>query len=758
MPSSPGHLVPIRQVEQQVLYNRTMHAVDGGCKGECLLPIAGFTVIGSLLSFLSCGVAAQPVPKQEFALQQVMSAPFTSDLVAAPAGGAFAWVSDVEGKRNIWVTSASAGGARYVSHQITDYASDDGQQISQLTWAPDAKAVLYVRGGSSDNPEKAAPNPAHLPGGAEQDVWIVPVDGGEPRELGEGSSPAVTPSGDMVSWFSAGQIRYEKTAQIGSASPHSVQAFGDCSGFAWSPDGTKLAFVSDRGSHSFIGVYAPATNTLKYLDPGTDHDLYPMWSPDGRQIVFVRIPYFKEEDFTQPQRTGEPWSIRIAEVATGKGHEVWRAAPGPGSVFRALDAGQQVFWTAGDHLIFPWEGDGWTHLYAVSVRGGPARLLTPGDFEAEDAAFSPNRKTVVYSSNEGDSERRHIWEVTATGSAPVALTHGEGIETQPAVASDNRTIAVLRSDARLPIRPAIVTSRGELHDLAPQAIPADFPATQLVVPQPVIYSATDGLKIHADLFLPAEGGKCERRPAIVFVHGGSQRQMLLGWHPMGYYSNAYALNQYLVSRGYVVLSINYRSGIGYGLDFREALQYGPTGASEFRDVEGAGLYLRSRCDVDAARIGIWGGSWGGFLTALALARASDLFSAGVDMSGVHDWNIDHPDNFLISDTAADPGARWRLAWESSPLASVDTWRSPVLLVQGDDDDEVPFLQTVELAAALRRRKVEVQELVFPDEVHDFLLFRDWMAAYTATADFFDHHLGSWKAVRGSSPVSRNMHR
>ncbi|MGA7885756.1 MAG: prolyl oligopeptidase family serine peptidase, partial [Acidobacteriaceae bacterium] len=261
----------------------------------------------------------------------------------------------------------------------------------------------------------------------------------------------------------------------------------------------------------------------------------------------------------------------------------------------------------------------------------------------------------------------------------------------------------------------------------------------MVAPQPVIYSSTDGMKIHGDLFLPPGGETCVRHPAVVFVHGGSQRQMLLGWHSMGYYSNAYALNEYLANHGYVVLSINYRSGIGYGLDFREAVDYGATGASEFRDVEGAGLYLRGRCDVEPKAIGIWGGSWGGFLTAMALSRASDLFAGGVDMSGVHDWNIDNPQNYQISDTAGDVNARWRLAWESSPLYSVSTWRSPVLLVQGDDDDEVPFLQTVKLAAALRERNVDTQVLVFPDEIHDFLLHRTWVTAYQATIDFFNQH-------------------
>jgi dipeptidyl aminopeptidase/acylaminoacyl peptidase len=701
----------------------------------------------SLCLFLD-GIAQSPT-REEFTLRQAMSAPFNSDLIASPAKDEFAWVSNVEGKRNIWVALPSAGGSGFTSRQITNYANDDGQQIGELTWSPDAQSILYVRGGSSDNPEKAAPNPAHFSEGAEQDVWILSPAGGAPRKVGQGRSPTFSPSGDWVTWFSDGQIRYEKPEEIGIKPPQSVHIFGDCKSFTWSPDGSKLAFVSDRGSHSFIGVFSPTASALTFVDPGADHDSFPEWSPDSRKIAFVRIPYFKDEDFDGPQRTGQPWSIRVADANTGQGHEIWRATTGQGSVFRALDASRQLFWTADDHLIFPWEGDGWLHLYAVPLQGGRARLLTPGEFEAENISFSPDRERVVYSSNQGDSERRHIWEVTATGDGPDALTRGAGIETQPVVGSDNRTVAILRSDVRIPIRPAILSGSlngaGQIRDLAPQALPADFPAGQMVAPQPVVYSATDGMKIHADLFLPPDSGACARHPAVVFVHGGSQRQMLLGWHYMSYYSNAYALNEYLASRGYVVLAINYRSGIGYGLDFREALEYGPTGASEFRDVEGAGLYLRSRCDVQSAHIGVWGGSWGGFLTALALARASDLFSAGVDMSGVHDWNIDHPENFQISDTAPDVNARWRLAWESSPLSSVRYWRSPVLLVQGDDDDEVPFLQTVQLAAVLRQQKVDVQVLVFPDEVHNFLLHRDWMAAYTATADFLDRHLRSEQA-------------
>jgi dipeptidyl aminopeptidase/acylaminoacyl peptidase len=288
------------------------------------------------------------------------------------------------------------------------------------------------------------------------------------------------------------------------------------------------------------------------------------------------------------------------------------------------------------------------------------------------------------------------------------------------------------------MRPAVLEN-GETHDLAGDQIPRDFPAGELVVPQQVIFSAADGLMIHGQLFLPPTANDGSRHPAVVFFHGGSQREMLLGWHYMQYYSNAYGLNQYLASRGYVVLSVNYRSGIGYGLNFREALNYGAAGASEFNDVLGAGLYLRSRSDVDARRIGLWGGSYGGYLTALGLARSSDLFAAGVDMHGVHDWNIE----LRNWNPAYDPAARAeaaRVAYESSPIASVRTWHSPVLLIQGDDDRNVPFSQMGELADALRTQGVPYQELVFPDEIHDFLMHKTWITAYTAAAAFFSQHL------------------
>jgi dipeptidyl aminopeptidase/acylaminoacyl peptidase len=678
---------------------------------------------------------------QSFTLQEVMSAPFNSQLKAAPAGQRFAWVADQQGRRNLWIAEAGSDGS-YSARALTHYDADDGIEIGDVTWTPDGQSVVYVRGGDFEFPEKPAPNPDLLPQGVEEDIWIVAAKGGgEPRKVVEGRSPQVSPNGTTLAYLLKDQVWTINLNDPGAKPEQLFHERGKPESLTWSPDGKLLAFVSGRGDHAFIGVYSYTAKTLSYPAPSTQKDSEPAWSPDGRSIAFLRAPPDVSGIDFKPRRTAEPWSIHVADVETGQDHEIWRAKAGPGSVFHEADTDHQLLWAAGNRIVFPWEGDGWIHLYSIEASDGTAALLTPGDFEVQSVALAQDRKTVYFTSNHftsdrGDVDRRHLWQVSAGGGEARQLTQGDGIEVAPVVTADG-TIALLRSNARVPIRPAVVGANGEMRDVAPQLVPAEFPAAKLVVPQQVIFSSADGLQIHGQLFMPAASGA--KHPAIVFFHGGSRRQMLLGWHYMQYYSNAYTMNQYLASLGYIVLSVNYRSGIGYGLNFREALNYGAAGASEFNDVLGAGLYLRGRPDVDGAHIGVWGGSYGGYLTALALSRASDLFAAGVDMHGVHDWNLELNIWQPTYDPNADKDAA-RIAWESSPLASVKGWRSPVLLMQGDDDRNVQFSQTVRLAAALRAQGTPFEEHIFPDEIHDFLLHRTWLAAYQYEAQFFGRYL------------------
>ncbi len=684
--------------------------------------------------FLLAAALASSAPAKRFTLEQIMSAPFPSDLTAAPKGGAVAWVLNQRGARNIWVAEAPA----YKGRQLTGYRADDGQEIDQIAWTPDGRSLIFVRGGDFEM-HRDNPNPASLPQGVEQDIWIVPLSGGSPRKLAEGNSPAISPKGDRMAFLKKGEIwaigldENAKPAQL-------LHAKGHADELRWSPDGSHLAFSTDRNDHAFIAVYNVDTPGVVYLDPSVDRDSNAVWSPDGKQVAFLRTAASTRAFSFGPVRTAQPWSIHLADADSGKGRELWHANEGPGSAFHGMVADNQLFWGAGDRIVFPWEQTGWMHLYSVSTHGdAPTPLNVSGEFEVEHVSLSGDRRTVLFSSNQNDIDRRHLWRVSLQGENLTPLTPGEGLEWSPVETSDGKAVAMLRSDVRNPARAAIKISNDSVRDLAPDSIPADFPAASLVVPQQVILTAADGMRVHGQIFMPPDLSPGEKRPALIFLHGGSRRQMLLGWHYMDYYHNAYGMNQYLASLGFIVMAINYRSGIGYGLDFREALNYGATGASEFNDVMGAGLYLRGRQDVDPKRIGLWGGSYGGYLTALGLSRASDLFAAGVDFHGVHDWN-NVIRNFV---SAYDPGRDAnvaRIAFESSPMSSVATWRSPVLLIHGDDDRNVPFHESVILAEALRKQHVEMEELIFPDEIHGFLTNKRWVQAYTAAANFLQAHL------------------
>ena len=684
------------------------------------------------MSLLALGFSSSAGAQSSFTLEQILSAPFPSDLIAAKESNRLVWALDQEGRRNLWV----AEGPSFAARQLTKYNEDDGQELSEISFSTDAGTIIYVRGGGK-NSAGQVPNPTSNPVGAEQAVWTIAWTGGEPKRVDAGHSPDIS---------SRGSIAYVKDGQIwlapldGSEKPHQLVVRGQNFDPHWSPDGSKLAFVSARGDHSFIAVYDAEKKSVEFLAPTVDSDSNFVWSLDGKRIAFVRRPSEQRDApqgyFIAPDKP-HPWAIWVADAATRTGKEIWHSTTTmQGSFpFMAEDTGGGVLhWAAENQIVMASEEDGWQHLYALSANGGAPRLLTPGNCEVEQWSFTPDKKTVLFNSNCADVDRRHLWGVGISGAAPAQWTRGDGIEWSPVMLSDGQSFAYLASDATHPAR-AIVSDFAAKSKpvLAPETWPRDFPSSRLVTPQQAIFKSADGIELHGQVFVPAGLKSGEKRPALIFLHGGPIRQMLLGWHYMYYYSNSYAMNQYLASRGYVVLALNYRSGIGYGRAFREAQGRAGRGATEYQDVVAAGKYLQSRPDVDGKRIGLWGGSYGGYLTALGLGRNSDLFAAGVDLHGVHDWPTDNWDGKNI------PTDLNKLAHDSSPVTAVNTWKSPVLFIHGDDDRNVYFTQTVDLVARLRERGVEIEQLVFPDEIHDFLLHRNWLKAYHATSDFFDVH-------------------
>jgi dipeptidyl aminopeptidase/acylaminoacyl peptidase len=660
-------------------------------------------------------------------LEQFMSHPIESNLAVSQDGKNIAWVINDHGKRNILVKTGTD-----LPRLLTDYQLDDGQEISQLVFSPNGTKLLYVRGnGTNRNGQNA--NPASLAEGVDQAIYYKELSSkSPPAKIQVGNSPVFYKDGIKFLFSRGGQI-YESMMDINYTPKLLFSARGANMSPAFSPDGNEVLFTSDRGDHSFIGIYNLIRREIRWVAPDVSNDSYPVWSPDGKSIAFLRMAGSKVGELSN-LTGGVKFSIWVGDATTLKAKMIWKSPADDGG-FSQYATNTPLNWTTTGRILFFSEHSGWNHLYSMNETGGDLKDITPGNGEVESYTLDPTNKFIYFDGNREDIDRRHIWKSDITVGTPSSVTTGEGIEMYPAFAGTmlyafrstiNTSKMLVRVDE---------ASKQTVQAYVPKL--AAFSTKDFAKPEQVILKAADGTTIHGQLFINrAVAGK---RPGIVFMHGGPIRQMLLGFHYSDYYINSYAFNQYMASQGYVVLSVNFRSGIGYGRDFRRAKNQGPRGASEYQDVVAAAKHLQSLPEVDAAKIGLWGGSYGGYLTAMGLARSPEIFKAGVDLHGVHDW--------AFRAREFSPGGSWGItdkdmdvAYKSSPISDLSKWTAPVLLVHGDDDRNVLFQQTTDLAEKLRDKNVPVEVLVLPDEVHGFLRYESWKRVFESAKDFFDRNL------------------
>ncbi|MCU0636769.1 MAG: alpha/beta fold hydrolase [Gemmatimonadaceae bacterium] len=691
-------------------------------------------------------------------LDALLSAPLPSALtgVAIAGGkGRIAWASLERGARSVFVADVPGGTAKRIGH----FPVDDGQDVSDVVLSGNGRAVAFVRG-QGGNAQRESPNPSSAADGAEQAVWVS-LDGQAARRIGAGASPRLSPTGDRVVWQRDSTLYVSPTTGAPAITPL-FRARGVNSDARWSPDGSRIAFVSARGDHAFIGVFSVARREITWISPSVDVDRAPRWTADGKQLAFVRTPTGSTGGNLFAPTGGGGVQVLAANPDAGEARVLWTSPAGAVGRLVAPTAGES-FMVAGNRALFFMEPNGWQHLFMLPLDGSASApvSLTRGECEVEEPSITADGATVFVSANCGDLDRKHIWRVPADGSAEAMVVSSAASPMSPSIESTpvaaGGALAFLRGDAFLPaqvVASALTDGVGGAATAAPIAgapgAPADFPrASELVIPELVLLTAADGQQIHAQLFQPQRGTSSPltgvsggRRPAVIFTHGGPMRQMLLGWHPRGYYARTYAMNQYLASRGYVVLSINYRLGVGYGRAFREAPKSGRLGAAELQDVVAGAKWLASRPDVDDARIGLWGGSYGGYLTAMALVKHPELFAAGVDVHGVHDWNAPFS-SFAptVVSRGREPDSVMTVGRASSPVCCVANLRAPLLLIHGDDDRNVSFSETVTFTRLLREAKKPVEVVVFPDEVHDFLRHDRWLAALRAGAEFFGRTIG-----------------
>ena len=712
--------------------------------GRAILVIVAFAtaIVANALLVPFPNAAAQR-STSAYTVEQIKSYPFPNELTAASTGSRIAWAFNERGHRNIWV----AEGPDFKARRLTNYDVDDGQELTSVSISADGKYVVYVRGGEhGSNWEVSVPvNPTQSPVSQKVQILSVSFDGGEPKVLGDGDEPVISPNSNQVAFVKDNGIWIVPT-DGSAAAKRMFFARGNSSSPEWSPDGERLAFVSNRGDHSFIGVYTNDSTPILYVAPTTSRDSSPRWSPDGKRIAFVRRPGAGGAPDPILEQRPQAWSIWTADASTGEANQLWKSPFTLRGSPPTTHGGTNLHWAAGGRIVFLSYLDGWPHLYSISDNGGEPLLLTPGNYMAEYISLSPDKRHLLFAGNAGtdidDIDRRHIVKVPVDKAEPRVMTPGKGLQWTPFVTGDGKHIAYISATAQQPPLPAVMPfDGGPSRVIAEDRVPDDFPTTHLVVPQKVVYKAPDGVSVHAQLFERAGGAS--KKPAIIFVHGGPPRQMLLGWHYSDYYSNAYSMNQYLARKGYIVLSINFRLGIGYGFDFHRPPNAGVQGAAEYQDVKAGAEYLRGLARVDPKRIGIYGGSYGGFLTALALARDSELFAAGVDIHGVHNWTGERAQSLLENRYEKPPDTQRALdvAWQSSPVSSIAKWRSPVLVIHGDDDRNVRFSQTTDLVRRLEKAGVRYEEIVIPDDTHHFLRHANSVKVNAAVADFFDRMFG-----------------
>jgi len=648
-----------------------------------------------------------PMPGDDFSLASALAIPFVYAPVPSGDRRSLAYVAREGTTRNIYYLRLGAPARR-----IATFGGDDGHELNALAVSKTGGAVAFVRGDTS--------NPTSLPDPPAAEVWIVNTRAGMPIRLGPGLAPRFSEDDSRLEWTSAG-TRYTATLtwsgsnflSAGKAEAHPatqpppVELRG-----VRSPDGKKIANRAQTG----VSIYDVASKASWAVPNSAGAEVALLWSPDSRYVAFRKTATglsgsggINGYRYNGAPVASDPFSVWVIDVAKSTSTEVFKAPKGMGSVQSG-----PMFWSDDHRLAFPWEGDGWQHYYSVPAQGGEPTLMTRGDGDVEFVEQSLDRKHLILTTNIGDLGRRHIWVVDFSGGTIAMVRQGASSQWSPVELADGR-LAYLEASHSMPPTVMIRERDGSTSAVGLPRQAANSPASRFVEPMLVDYPALDGKTAFGQLFVPARPSGC----GIIFAHGGIRRQMLPGFHYMDAYTHLYELNQYLVSRGCVVLSVEYRSSIMRGYAFRHAPGWGHAGASEMLDVAGGAKYLMARADVDEARgIGIHGLSWGGYITAQALGRYPELFSVGFDMAGVH----------TSGDAAGVP---------HSVMPYLDYWKAPILLAQGDDDRNVVFTEGIKLTRELLKRpNVNLVQRVFPNETHDiYLTFENMVTIYQEGADF-----------------------
>jgi dipeptidyl aminopeptidase/acylaminoacyl peptidase len=452
--------------------------------------------------------------------------------------------------------------------------------------------------------------------------------------------------------------------------------------------------------------------------------LNPQWSEDGKNAVA----------FARSADNKDRWTLLI-DPATGKTKvldhqhdDAW--VGGPGSFM--------LGWLGDDKTVyFQSERDGWSHLYTASIDGGEPKQLTSGKFEVSDIRISEDKTKFYFTSSEGDLGQRHLYSMPVTGGPRVRITTMPG-NNQATVSPDETTLAIVRSYSNRPPELYIAPNKpnaaaGEIKQATTSPID-EFFAYNWIDPPIVTFKARDGVEVPARLYKPLKWQK--GGPAVLFVHGAGYLQNVHKWWSS--YYREYMFHHLLMERGFMVMDVDYRASAGYGRDWRTAI-YRHMGGKDLSDHVDAVKYLVAEHGVDPKRVGLYGGSYGGFITLMAMFTEPDVFAAGAALRPVTDWA--HYNHGYTSNILNTPQSDAEAYKRSSPIYFAEGLKGALLICHGMVDVNVHFQDTVRLVQRLIELRKENWELAaYPVEDHGFERAASWADEYKRILRLFETNL------------------
>jgi dipeptidyl aminopeptidase/acylaminoacyl peptidase len=723
--------------------------------------------VATAIASAGCTLHATPPPASGspgLSIEQLIDIRHPSSPIWAPDGRRVAFVSERAGIANLSV--ADAEGDVATAHPLTKF--EDGQ-VDGAFWSRDARTIYFSRRG---------------------DLWQVPVAGGEPEPVwstpvaGTGTTPS--PDGTRVAFVRGSDLWVRSVADGKEARlAHDDKSIG---GAAWAPDGAHLVF--NAGTAAIRHEEAPPYSGAKII--------YTVTERTPGQMFVVAVPAFAasagfpaggaragDGAAGKPVAIGTPggfggarWldSRRLVFDRTSgdfKRRTIYVADASGGAPPRVVHEDvDEKFWSIpgdaragpqpspdGKWIAFVSDRDGWDHLYVMPApgdRAGEAVQITKGKFEAWRPSWSPDSTRLAFDANEPDRPGDRHLGVATIGADPshaaiTMMTTGHGTDIAPSWSPDGKRLVYQHTDPRNSADLFVV---GAAANAKPKrlsdSMPASMDRSELVEPELVHYPGPDGQSVPGWLFVPKGLDRTSTHPAVVWIHGDGINQNYDGWHVQRNYAVYYSFHQYLLQKGYVVFAPDYRGSIGYGRAWRQGV-YMDVGGNDAKDAWMAANYLKTLRYVDTDRVGVWGLSYGGFFTLIAVTDQPRLFRAAVDVAGVVDYAMYYNDPYHGSWTASrigTPEQNPKVYAQASPLSHVDRLERPLLILHGTSDVNVPYLHSVRLIdELLKRGKGDLVSFqVYPGEFHYFTREHVLRDAWHRVEQFFGANLGVAKGT------------